>query len=648
MGEAIQRMRNVVLATAFLATSPSSLAQVTDVTVQKFRTYTQTSATSVSPATANPFGFFVMVRGNNIASITPPVLSGPIASAALPASVWNNGQLQFQGDAWYLGQGEWISPTQADLDAKFGDGTYTLLVNGESIAQPLTGAAYPNPPLATLSGGTWSGGKYVFDPKQPLTITTNPFAGYGTFGADVIFVAAGQFGYTQQNASSNSSNVAIRSIPAHTFTDGSEYVLTITFAQVPSAVVGPDGSWRTSNYHATTNIPIKAQANPVFQMTVSSSITPTVANATAQVQPRPQDVGTTASVFVFAVAPSNKVVNASAAKAAGIAWKAEGATKDDPVQCVLAQINSSGQLQAVSASNLQAYVTGVLSAQGQAVSILNNVATPNVAGAAFYVGMGTSGSAMINNGINQRAVSVPGDIKCDPKAPKTGWWWNTTEGGRGYSIEVAGSHIFFASYLYELNGRATWYVASGNTSLDGSLFTGSLDAYSRGQTLGGAYRAPGPAVSAGSITLAFSDASRGTMAWPGGTTPIERFNIVPNGATMNSTTSEPESGWWWNPEESGRGYFLEWQGGQLFMAGYMYDDENNPIWYLSSGTTSNPQSYAASWWQFANGQTLGGAYRAATRINDNVAPVTIQFSGSENAIMTLPGGRTTNIRRFRF
>ena len=46
----------------------------------------------------------------------------------------------------------------------------------------------------------------------------------------------------------------------------------------------------------------------------------------------------------------------------------------------------------------------------------------------------------------------------------------------------------------------------------------------------------------------------------------------------------PQAGWWWNPAESGRGFFLEWQGGQLLMAGYMYDDNGNPVWYLSSNS----------------------------------------------------------------
>jgi hypothetical protein len=63
---------------------------------------------------------------------------------------------------------------------------------------------------------------------------------------------------------------------------------------------------------------------------------------------------------------------------------------------------------------------------------------------------------------------------------------------------------------------------------------------------------------------------------------------------------------------------------------------------------TNVQSYSSAWVQYANGQTLTGTYRAPTQVNANVAPVTIQFQGAENGIMTLPGGRTTAIRRYRF
>jgi hypothetical protein len=61
------------------------------------------------------------------------------------------------------------------------------------------------------------------------------------------------------------------------------------------------------------------------------------------------------------------------------------------------------------------------------------------------------------------------------------------------------------------------------------------------------------------------------MTWPGGTVPLERFNIVPNGLTLPAAPNQPQSGWWWNPEESGRGFFMEWQNGWLDVAGRQPD-----------------------------------------------------------------------------
>ena len=84
------------------------------------------------------------------------------------------------------------------------------------------------------------------------------------------------------------------------------------------------------------------------------------------------------------------------------------------------------------------------------------------------------------------------------------------------------------------------------------------------------------------------------------------------------------------------------------MSGYMYDDQGNPIWYLAADVAppADVRAFSGQWWQFANGATLTGPYRPATRINDNVAPVTIQFTGPRKGVMTLPGGRTIEIERY--
>ena len=64
--------------------------------------------------------------------------------------------------------------------------------------------------------------------------------------------------------------------------------------------------------------------------------------------------------------------------------------------------------------------------------------------------------------------------------------------------------------------------------------------------------------------------------------------------------------------------------------------------------TPDIQRFAGNWWLYANGQSLTGACRPATRINDNVAPVAIQFTSATTATMTLPNGRTTALQRQRY
>ena len=158
------------------------------------------------------------------------------------------------------------------------------------------------------------------------------------------------------------------------------------------------------------------------------------------------------------------------------------------------------------------------------------------------------------------------------------------------------------------SGRSTWYVSSGPASLEGSLYTGDLLSAHGGQTLGGAY--PGrPALgNEGRVTLTFNSATNGTLIWPGGTVPIQRLPFVQNGLQLAPLPNQPENGWWWNEDESGRGFFMEWQGDSLDVAAYLYDDQGDPVWYLTVAKMSGPdsRSFASDWWSFANGQTLTG------------------------------------------
>ena len=490
-------------------------------------------------------------------------------------------------------------------------------VSASASGTPRSAVTVPDPPQVTRAVG--EDGAIVFEFLPPDNRGSSPITAY---------VATCEPGNIRVSAAASPIRIA-------GLANGTEY--TCSLQSVNASGPGP----------ATAPLRVSAKP-PAFPVTVTYNITPTSASAAAQINYRPADVGRNGSVFVFALAPAPLVRNSGLALAVG---KAKISGLDTPVPCVLAQMSASGELVGVTSSNLGAAISGVLSAQGASVSILNNASRNNVAGSTFFVGYGPDSQGMIQNGTNRAAVTVPAPVECRPQAPQTGWWWNPREDGRGFSVEVRENNIFFAAFLYDTTGRSTWLVSTGPVSLEGALYSGDLLSASGGQTLAGAYQRFPTLKSEGNVTLVFNTQNAGVMVWPGGAVPIERFDIVPQGLGLAPVAGQPQSGWWWNEQEAGRGFFMEFQGGTLDIAGYMYDEQGNPVWYLTVGAiggSAQARSFSGSWWSYANGQTLLGTWKPNTRTSTNVAPMTIQFTSAETAVMTLPNGRSTNLRRHRF
>lgn len=205
-----------------------------------------------------------------------------------------------------------------------------------------------------------------------------------------------------------------------------------------------------------------------------------------------------------------------------------------------------------------------------------------------------------------------------------------------------------AGYLYDPSGRATWYAA-GPAAMNGATFSAPLLTYLGGQTLTGAYRSTTGTINNGTISITFTDATHGSLTWPGGTVAIQRYDIVTNGSSAAVPNGTPEAGWWWNSAEGGRGYSIEIQNGTMFLAGYMYDNSGNPIWYASGPTAmTNSTTYQGTWQEYGNGQTLTGAFKPASVVNSNTGSITVNFSNSTNGTLTLPDGRQIPITRYRY
>ena len=254
----------------------------------------------------------------------------------------------------------------------------------------------------------------------------------------------------------------------------------------------------------------------------------------------------------------------------------------------------------------------------------------------------TCTTAICGTGMLDAGAAVRLALPSSHAIPESGWWWNASESGRGYSLEIQGNRLFMAAYMYTTDGRAVWYVTAGTLNQDGS-FQGDVVEYAGGQTLSGAFK---PAQVKGAVTsmqLSCSTSASCTVVWAGQTMAITRF-LFDNTA---KSVSAPQSGWWWNADESGRGFFMEVQGNSVFIAGYMYDVMGNAIWYIASGALP-AQQLNASWAEYANGQTLTSGYQVAELKSSAVGSLRLMFRDGQTAFMTMPDGRNVNLTRFAF
>ncbi len=111
----------------------------------------------------------------------------------------------------------------------------------------------------------------------------------------------------------------------------------------------------------------------------------------------------------------------------------------------------------------------------------------------------------------------------------------------------------------------------------------------------------------------------------------------------------PESGVWWNPNESGTGLILDLQDNFLAVALFVGDTAGNPIWYTSTGFLSGNALYEGQLDFFPGAQCIGCPFRPVTPQPGVGGSIRIAFDADDPAKATLTmGGRTTRIERFRF
>ena len=116
-------------------------------------------------------------------------------------------------------------------------------------------------------------------------------------------------------------------------------------------------------------------------------------------------------------------------------------------------------------------------------------------------------------------------------------------------------------------------------------------------------------------------------------------------ASSGALAMWPDSGWYWNPTEPGRGIAIEVQDDKMFLAIYTYDSGGAPVYYYSAGPMSDDRTYVGDLFRTSNGQCIGCTFRPAT--STPVGTVVVSFSAPELATVTALG-TTLAVQRFDF
>lgn len=233
--------------------------------------------TPPGPGYGGPHGFSVTVAGTNVGGLTPPVLTPPPGAGVLApayAGFWNGGTLGYTpaDGAWNIGAplfNGWGSMTAAERNSLFPFGVYALTVQGQTIHLNFTPPAapaplIPAPPRFTLSGGTWSSGKYVVDVNDVVTITTNAFTNFNAFADGAILFniesPVGSLVDQRRLYSDNPSaaNFVTYTIPAHTLIGGLDYTVNADFAAVLAKSFDMPGSLSVAAVSVSTRLTIAA------------------------------------------------------------------------------------------------------------------------------------------------------------------------------------------------------------------------------------------------------------------------------------------------------------------------------------------------------------------------------------------------------
>ncbi len=225
-----------------------------------------------------------------------------------------------------------------------------------------------------------------------------------------------------------------------------------------------------------------------------------------------------------------------------------------------------------------------------------------------------------------------------------GTWWNPAEPGTGFFFEAQGPTGVVTFFVFDPEGRPTWVSAAGSMTSQGAgfRFQGTLLRYTGGQAVDAPLQRTPVSQAVGEVTIVF-DGESAQVTLPKRSFTARKF-VTGNAAGGGL---QPETGIYWEPDQSGRGYAVETIGSSLAVTMFHYDDRGQPTWNLSvaplrGGATTAP------FHRYVGGQTLDGPFTVAPGSPLMQGSLHISFTDACHAQLQLRAVPVLSIRRFAF
>jgi uncharacterized protein (TIGR03437 family) len=229
------------------------------------------------------------------------------------------------------------------------------------------------------------------------------------------------------------------------------------------------------------------------------------------------------------------------------------------------------------------------------------------------------------------------------RAPANGWWYNPAAAGTYYVLDAENGVVRLGILSYSAKGDPQWSLVRCVQRPTGE-YVGTAEQYTGGWALNQAATPPTGIVDGDAVQLVFNSATTATLQIATQNIPIQRYQFSDQWASP--MLNAPRAGWWDQPTQSGRGYFLEVQGNTLFIGGLIYGSSGQPSWFTSTGPVDSTGAFSGNLTVCSTQASSGGSLNAPV-CEATTDTINLAFSAPWHATLTLSQESPVDIRRYR-